>query len=178
MGGPFHEPAYPALSMQDFGTGSQYRAATYKGNRTVVIGAIKDPMLAQIPNRVQPAGTVVDVAIHGLPGRFIEAISDPQYEIPASVIVELLQSLGIPRGAPLRLLTCHAAEPPMRGPTAARMLAAEWGGPITAPNGILRVLSNGSLRVDLVDWETDPLNPGRMRVDAVQPGHGTFVTVR
>jgi len=172
----FHENAYPELHVRDFGTAGQFQVNAYNGGRVIVIGDIRDVMLRQIPGRVKPLTGTVDLAIHGLPGRFIEAINNPQFEIPASVVVQLLESVSVIRGMPLRLLTCHATELPLAGPSTAGTLAAQWGGPVTGPNGILRIASTGVSRIDLIDWVADAVNPGKMIPDNPRVGGGQWLT--
>ena len=86
----------------------------------------------------------------------------------------MLESTGVLRGTPLRLLTCHAAEAPLNGPAVAQMLATEWAGPVEGPNGMLIIYRGGRMRIDLVDWATDAL--GGMMPDNVLQGQGSWVT--
>jgi hypothetical protein len=171
MGGPFTEPPYPPLHAQDFGPGKQYRVAVHNGGRTVVIGDHADPAYQKTHTLVQPGAAAVDVVIHGLPGRFIEKLAGG-YEIPVPLVAALLESAGVPRGTPLRLLTCHAGEPPMSGPTAAQQLAMEWAGPVNGANGLLRIRP-GAIEIDLVDWTPDPL--GGMTPNVTAAGQGSWL---
>jgi hypothetical protein len=171
MGGLFHEPAYPQLQATDFGPGKQYRVATHNGGRTVVIGDHSDAGFQLTPNYVQPGPDAVDVVIHGLPGRLIERLAG-HYEIPIPLVAQLIEAIAIPRGTPLRLLTCHAAEAPLQGSTTAQLLATEWGGPVEGPNGLLRILP-GRMRVDLVEWVAAP--SGGMMPDNIRQGQGTWM---
>ena len=172
MGSPFHEPAYPQLNAQDFGTASQHRVAVHNGGRTVAVGDWTDGAIQTVHTLIHPGPDAVDVVIHGLPGRFIDKLAGNR-EIPAAVVADLLESAGVIRGTPLRLLTCHAAELPLRGETAGQGLATEWRGPVSGPNGLL-VIGVGQLRVDLVDWDPDPILGGMMP-SVVGRGLGTWV---
>jgi hypothetical protein len=173
MGGPYAEVPYPALSPADFGPGSQYQVALQNGGRTVVIGDVSDIALQNTHVLIQPNPDETDVVIHGLPGRFVEALGG-HHEIPVPVVVNLLDNAGITRGTPLRLLTCHAAEVPHNGGTIAQMLATEWRGPVSGPNGLLRIFGRGRIRIDLVDWI---LGPGGVEIDptTIQMGRGRFI---
>jgi hypothetical protein len=140
-----------------------------------VIGDHTDAAFQKVHALINPGAGAVDVVIHGLPGRFIERL-DGCREVPAPVVAELLESAGVARGTPLRLLTCHAAEPPLHGGTAAGVLVAEWGGPVTGPDGLLRV-GQGRMRVDLVEWDPDPVLGG-MSPQVVGQGQGSWITLR
>jgi hypothetical protein len=172
MGGRFNDAPYPQLQPQDFGPGKQYRVEVQNGGMTVVIGDYTDAGFQNTATYVIPGLYSVDVVIHGLPGRFIEKLAG-SYEIPIPLVAQLIESAGVQRGTSLRLLTCHAGEAPMHGPTAAQKLAAEWGGPVLGPNGLLRI-APGHMRIDLVDWVTDP--GGEMMPDNVQQGQGVWVS--
>jgi hypothetical protein len=172
MPGRFDEAPYPALAVQDFGPGGLLRATTHHAGQAVVIGDHSDAGLQQAPALVVPGATEIDVIMHGLPGRFIDRLGGSQ-EVPASVVVALLLSAGIPRGAPLRLLICHAAELPLHGPTAAQPLATEWGGPVRGPDGLL-VIRAGQLEVHVVEWDHDPVTGG-MVPTIVGHGQGNWV---
>jgi hypothetical protein len=137
----------------------------------MVIGDHTDPALRVTPALVQPSPHVADLVIHGLPGRFIEKLGG-SHEIPAAVVVQLIAAAGVPRGTPLRLITCHAAEAPASGPTAAQQLATAWGGPVAGPNGLLRIRPGG-MGIDLVDWDPDP--SGGMTPNVTGPGQGTWI---
>jgi hypothetical protein len=174
MAGPFNEGPYPQLRVQDFGPGKQYRVEVHNGGRTMVIGDHADLGFQKTHTYVQPGPDAVDVVIHGLPGRFIDKLGG-RHEIPAPVVAELLESSGgVQRGTPLRLLTCHAGEAPASGSTAAQQLATEWGGSVSGPNGLLRI-SRGALRIDLVDWDPDPVTGGMMPTN-IRQGHGSWVS--
>src|SRR6266446_5685959 len=134
MSGPFNEAPYPPLQAQDFGPGKQFRVEVHNGGRTIVIGDYQDLGFQKTPTYVLPTPGTIDVVIHGLPGRFIEKLGGT-YELPAPVVALLIEAQGgVPRGTPLRLLTCHASEAPANGPTAAQQVAAEWGGTVSGPN--------------------------------------------
>lgn len=173
MGGPFNEGPFPQLTVQDFGPNRGYRVELEHNCRAVVIGDIDGDLgLQLLPGWVTPGPDAIDVHIHGLPGRFIEALAGV-YEIPADVVVELLKFLGIQEGISLRLVTCHGGEPCANGRTAAQMLADIWGGTITAPNGLLRVYPSGQMEIDMVDWE----NVGGLWLPKViGPNQGSFVS--
>src|SRR5436190_24335656 len=109
MGGPFHESPYTPLGRHDFGPTSPYRVAVHNAGMTVAIGDHTDTSFRLVPTWVQPVRDVVDVVVHGLPGRFIERLNGNR-EIPALVVAELVEVVGVLRGTPSRLLTCHAAE--------------------------------------------------------------------
>jgi hypothetical protein len=170
MGGPFSEAPYPQLQVQDFGPGKQYRVAVQHGGRTVVIGDHADAGFQKTHLLVQPGPDEVDVVIHGLPGRFIEKLGG-SYEIPPAVVALLIESAGVPRGTPLRLLTCHAGEAPLNGATAAQQLATEWGSPVSGADGLLRIRYNW-IAIDLVDWTPDPL--GGMTPNVTGTGQGRW----
>jgi len=172
MGGPFNEPPYPQLQAQDFGPGKQYRVDAHHGGRTIVIGDYTDLGFQKTHTYVSPGLNAVDVVIHGLPGRFIEQLGGSR-EIPAPLVAQLVEAAGIPRGTPLRLLTCHAGEAPLIGSTAAQQLATEWGGPVTGPNGLLRI-ARATMRIDLVDWDWDPVL-GTMTPTNVRQAQGCWV---
>jgi hypothetical protein len=70
-------------------------------------------------------------------------------------------------------LTCHACEAPLHGETAGKLLASLWGGPVAGPNGLL-VIGVGQLRVDLVDWDLEPIL-GEMMPSVMGRGLGTWV---
>ena len=114
----------------------------------------------------------------GLPGRFVEQLTDPIYEIPPNVVVQLLDDLGIQRGTALRILTCHGASACDDGLVVAQLLADEWTGHVQAPNGLLRLPHSGGYRIDIVDWEQSLWEPDRMEVDpnTIQLGAGSFLT--
>jgi hypothetical protein len=98
-------------------------------------------------------------------------------EIPASVLVELLEQHGIPRGTPLRLLTCYATETPKSpNKSAAQQLFDVWGGPVQGPNGYLLAWPDGSTRIDLIDWDRDPVSGG-MQGTLSGKGQGQFLPV-
>jgi hypothetical protein len=84
-----------------------------------------------------------------------------------------LEAAGIARGTPSRLLTCHAGEAPLNGSSAAQLLAKEWGGPVSGPNGLLRI-GQGQMRIDLVDWDPNPALLG-MQPNVIGQGLGSFV---
>jgi hypothetical protein len=174
MGGPFHDAPFPPLQAQDFGPGKPYRVEARNGGRTIVIGDPTDAGFQNTATYVRPGPQAIDVVIHGLPGRFIEKLAGG-LEIPVPLVAELIESVGVPRGTPLRLLTCHAAEAPLLGPSAAQMLATEWAGPVEGPNGMLRISGRG-MRVDLVDWVADP--GGGLMPDNVRQGAGGWVLHR
>jgi hypothetical protein len=173
VGGRFDEVPYPTLALQDFAPGGLLRVTTYHAGRTVVIGDQSDAGLQLAPALVMPGARVIDVIMHGLPGRFIDRLGGRR-EVPASVVVALLLSVGAPRGAPLRLLTCHAAEAPLHGPAAAQALSTEWGGPVQAPDGLL-VIRAGQLEVHVVEWDQDPVTGG-MAPSIIGHGQGNWVT--
>jgi hypothetical protein len=137
-----------------------------------------------VPNLIQPRAGMVDVVIHGVPGRF-GTTEECDTEIPAAVVAQLLINEGIPLGTPLRCITCHGGEnpDPAVGPAAAQLLATVWNGPVEAPNGFCIVTRN-SIRIDLGDWI--PAVSGGQQFDVFhdsqgQPigqGQGTFVPFR
>jgi hypothetical protein len=172
MAGPFNEAPYPQLQVHDFGPGTPYRVIVENGGRTIVIGDHMDLGFQKTHTYVQPGPDAVDVVIHGLPGRFIEQLGG-KWEIPVPLVAQLIETAGIRRGTALRLLTCHAAEAPLTGLTAAQQLATEWGGPVTGPNGLLRI-GRGTLRIDLVDWDYDPVSGGTSPT-IVSQGQGSWV---
>jgi hypothetical protein len=138
MGARFHELPYPQLQATDFGPNKPYRVEIWNGGRTVVIGDPADAGFQNTPIYVQPGSDAIDVVIHGLPDRFLEKLAG-SFEIPAALVAQLIEATGILRGTPLRLLTCHAGEAPLLGPTSAQQLATDWGGPVEGPNGLLRI---------------------------------------
>src|SRR3954469_7989438 len=105
MGGPFHEGPYPQLPLADFGPGRQYRVDVQNGGRTIVVGDPNDSGLQKTSTLVQPGPHAVDIVIHGLPGRFVESLAGT-HEITAALLAQLLDAAGVPRGTPLRLITC------------------------------------------------------------------------
>ena len=173
MGRLFDEAAYPPLQDQDFSPFEPFRVELRNMGRTVVIGDYSDLGFQLTPTYVLPGPDAVDVVIHGLPGRFIERLGGSR-EIPVLLAARLIESVGIVRGTPLRLLTCHAAESPLNGLPAAQMLATEWGGQIEGPDGILIIYRGGRMRIDLVDWADDAL--GGMMPDIVLQGRGAWVS--
>src|SRR3954471_11685905 len=94
MGRPFHEAPYPPLGRTDFGPASPYGVAVHNGGKTVAIGDHTDASFRLVPAWVQPGPDVVDVVIHGLPGRFLERLNGNR-EIPVLVVAELLESVGV-----------------------------------------------------------------------------------
>lgn len=172
MGGPFHDPSYPQLDAHAFGPGQQYRVEVWNAGKTIVIGDHTDAAFQKTHTLVQPGPDAVDVVIHGLPGRFIEKLGG-SHEIPVPVVAQLLDSVRIQRGLALRLLTCHATEAPLNGTTVAQLLATEWGGLVTGPNGLLRI-QQGPMRIDLVDWEPDPVLGG-MSANVTGRGQGIWI---
>lgn len=102
--------------------------------------------------------------------------NDGHREIPPSVVAELLESAGIQRGTPLRLLACHASESPLAGTASAKLLATEWKGSVFGPDGLLRIGSAGMMRIDFVDWVPDPVLGG-MQIDVytIRIGQGAFI---
>ncbi len=172
MGGPYSEPPYPALSAADFGPTSSYQVVLHHGGRSVAIGDSADAAFQTVPTLIRPGVDAVDVIIHGLPGRFIERLGGSR-EIPVAVLAQLLEIAGIQRGTSLRLLTCHAAEAPLSGETAAQQLATEWQGTVTGLNGLLRI-GPGQMRIDLVEWEVDPVRGG-MLPKVIAPGQGAWI---
>jgi len=171
MGGPFNEVPYSHLQTTDFGSGKQYRVDVQNGGRTVVIGDHTDAAFSKTHALVQPGLDAVDVVIHGLPGRFIEKLGG-NLEIPASVVAVLLDSAGITQGTSLRLLTCHAGEAPLTGPTAAQLLATAWGGSVLGANGLLRIRPTG-IEIDLVNWDPHPM--GGMTPNVTGAGQGIWI---
>jgi hypothetical protein len=161
------------MGVADFGLTSQFRVVVQNSGKTVAIGDHTDAAFRNTPTLITPGAAAVDVVIHGLPGRFIEKLGGSR-EIPVSVLAQLLESAGLQRGTPLRLLTCHAGEAPLKGEPAAQQLATEWGGPVTAPNGLLRI-GTGQLRIDLVDWDPDPVLGG-MSPSVIGQGQGTWIS--
>jgi hypothetical protein len=137
----------------------------------VVIGDPTDQALQLAPSLIAPDPGAVDVVIHGLPGRFIDAVTGTM-EVPVRVVVELLDAAGIPRGTLLRLITCHGGEAPLVGPAVAELLAQEWGAPTAAANGLLRVF-HGSFQIDLVEWNPDPV--GGMVPVVTGAGQGMWI---
>src|SRR6202035_5062027 len=138
----------PALAAADFGPGSQYQVVLQNGGRTAAVGDVADGAFQNVHTLVQPGADAIDVVIHGLPGRFIEKLGGNR-EVPVPVVAELLESAGIQRGTSPRLLTCHAAEAPFVGAATAQRLATEWGGPVSGPNGLLRIFGKGRMRIDV-----------------------------
>lgn len=173
MGGPFHEVPYPQLGVTDFGPAGPFHVSVDNGGRTIAIGDPADAAFHTVHTLIPPRPDAVDVVIHGLPGRFIEKLGGSR-EIPAAVVAELLESAGVQRGTPLRLLTCHAAEAPASGAPIAQSLATAWGGPVSGPDGLLHI-GKGYLRVDLVEWEADPVSGGMLPQVRIQGG-GSWVT--
>jgi hypothetical protein len=171
MGGLFSEPPYPPLQTQDFGPAKQYLVAIHNGGRTIVIGDPTDAGFQKTHTLVQHSAFAVDVVIHGLPGRFIEKLGGSR-EIPVAVVAWLLESAGVTRGTPLRLLTCHAAEAPLSGAATAQQLATEWNGSVQGANGLLRIRPN-QIEIDLVDWSSDPL--GGMIPNVTAVGQGSWI---
>jgi hypothetical protein len=172
MAGPFSEPPYPPLTLADFGPAMPYRVELRNGGRTVVIGDPNDLGYQRVPGMIAPGPSEIDVVIHGLPDRFIDQLGGRR-AIPAAVVTALLESVGLVRGTPLRLLSCYAGEAPALGPCVAQQLATDWGGLITAPAGRLRVMP-GMLEVDLVEWDQDPLLGAMPRI--VGRGAGGWLT--
>jgi hypothetical protein len=161
------------LSVFDFGPNSQYQVRIYNNGGTIAIGDKSDRDLRNTSLWVKPQPDVVDVVIHGMPGAFVEAY-DGALEIPASVIAELLEKQGIPRGTPLRLLTCYATEAPKApGQSIAKQLFDIWGGPVQGPNGLLHAWPNGDIRIDLIDW--GPGIGGGMEGTLIGTGQGQFL---
>lgn len=173
MGGQFDDAAYPPLQDQDFSPAKPFRVELQNTRRTVVIGDLTDLGFQITPRYVLPGPDTVDVVIHGLPGRFIERLGGSK-EIPVLVVARLIESAGIARGTPLRLLTCHAAEAPFNGLAAAQRLATEWGGTVVGPDGMLIIYRGGRMRIDLVDWVADAL--GGMMPDNVHQDQGSWVS--
>ncbi len=171
MGGPFDEPPYPTLQARDFGPGKQFRVEIHNGGRTIVIGDFNDAGFQLTPSYIQPGPDAIDVVIHGLPGRFIEMLAG-HHEIPVPLAALLIESAGVQRGTPLRLLSCHAGETPANGEPAAERLAQEWGGSVEGPDGMLRIYP-GRMRLDRVDWV--PAAGGGMMPDNPQQGRGQWV---
>ncbi len=151
MGGPFHERPYPRLTSEDFGPGGQCGVKVLNEGRTVVIGDLADRDLQIAPYFIQPGPLAIDVHIHGLPGRFIEARLG-RCEIPVDLVARFLEAHGIRVATPLRLITCHGAEAPLDGRSVAELLSTSWGGSVTAPNGLL-TMSYNWVRISLVIWE-------------------------
>lgn len=97
------------------------------------------------------------VVCHGAPD-FVEVLGKKtDHKLLADVI---RQRDDYEEGTPVLLLSCSTGKDPRRGPCFAQRLADELGAPVTAPNGILQVFSNGNLEV------------------GDQPGHNTgeFIT--
>jgi hypothetical protein len=63
----------------------------------------------------------------------------------------------------------------MSGGKTAQLLATEWKGNVSGPNGLLRI-GKGQLRIDLVDWIADPVSGG-MQIDpnTIGVGLGFFI---
>ncbi len=173
MGGPFNEAPYPQLQFKDFGPRKQWRIELQNSGRTVVIGDHTDLGFQRTHTYVQPAPDALDIVIHGLPGRFIDALGG-RLEISVPVVIELLDSVGVPRGTPLRLLTCHAGEAPMTGLAVAQQLSTAWGGPVNGPNGLLRI-GRGQMRIDLVEWYHDPITGGMLPSLIGHQGQGSWL---
>lgn len=171
MGQPFDEPPYPPLTARDFGPGKAYRVEYQNAGQTIAIGEPSDHAFQTAHRHLQPAAGIIDVVLHGLPGRFIESLAGTRQIAPA-VIAELLNAAGIAKGTPLRLVTCHAAEAPRHGQPVALQLAHEWGGLVMGASGQL-VLTKAGPRIDLVEWEPDPA--GGMRPDPVGVNQGAWV---
>lgn len=97
------------------------------------------------------------VVCHGAPD-FVEVLGKKtDHKVLADVI---RQRDDYEEGSPVLLLSCSTGKAPRRGPCFAQRLADELSVPVTAPNGILQVFSNGKLEV------------------GDQPGHNTgeFIT--
>lgn len=84
------------------------------------------------------------VVCHGAPD-FVEVLGKKtDHKLLADVI---RQRDDYEEGSPVLLLSCSTGKDPKRGPCFAQRLADELGAPVTAPNGILQVFSNGRLEV-------------------------------
>ena len=171
-GGPFDEPPYPQMHQNDFGPGKRCEIDVRHGGRTIMIGDPTDFGFQKTHTLISPGPDAVDIVIHGLPGRFVEKLGGNQ-EIPASLIAQLLASAGVIRGMPLRLLTCHAGELPLRGTSAAQILAEEWGGLVLGANGLLRI-RKGGISIDVVEWVLDP--SGGMMPNVIGVDQGTWIS--
>jgi len=137
----------------------------------IVIAANGDRAF-QVPQLIQPPTGIVDVVIHGKPGRF-GTTADADVEIPASVVAQLLLVHGVPPRSPLRCIACHGGENPLVGPTAVKQLAQAWNGPVSSPNGYC-IVTHNNITIDVGDWEPD-LVFGGQQFDVTQPGQGTFI---
>jgi hypothetical protein len=171
MGGRYHTPAQGQASASDFGPGQPHRVEVHHGGQAVVIAVAGDLSFA-VPQLIQPQAGAVDVVIHGVSGRFATSASG-EIEVPTKVVAVLLENAGVPRGTPLRCLTCHGGERPLAGPPAAELLAQDWGGPVSAADGFLKV-EQGKTTVHLGEWDPDPIFGGET-FTITHPGQGTFV---
>jgi hypothetical protein len=175
MGGLFHDAPYTKLDFNAFGPVQQYRVEVRNAGKTIVIGDHTDVGFQLTSTLVQPGPDAVDVVIHGLPGRFVVKLGGG-HEIPVPIVAQLLESVGIKRGVELRLLKCHATEAPLNGSTVAQLLATEWKGIVTGPNGLLRI-QKGPMRIDLVDWEPDPVLGG-MSPNVTGQSQGNWISYK
>jgi hypothetical protein len=169
MGRSFSDRPYLQLTVHDFGPGGPYRVSVEHNGQAIVIGNIDaDLSLQDSPKFVIPDPGIVDIHVHGVPGRFVQEFSGEE-EIPVKVLVELLETQGgLPRGTPLRLLTCHAGEACAPGVISAQILADQWGGCVFAPDGRLDMDASG-MKIHLVEWSS-PWSP-----DVIGLNQGQFL---
>lgn len=158
LGDPFDTPPAARVVVADFGPGRPNRVEVHHAGRMIVIAATNDSSF-RVPGLIAPSIDSVDVVIHGKPGRF-GTMAEGDTEIPVEVVARLLEDHGIPRGMPLRCISCHAGEVPLVGPPAARQLAVEWNGPVLAPDGFVLVMRS-LIRIDVGDWSPDPVAGGQ-----------------
>ena len=152
--------------------GKAYRVEVHNNGATVAIGDPADLGFQKVPALLQPLPGVVDVVIHGLPGRFMEKVHG-SYQIEAPIVAQLLVDAGIVTGTPLRLITCHSAEAPLHGEPVAQRLASVWGGPVLGATGAVLV-GNNQIRINLVEWAPDPV--GGMQPTVIGWDQGTWIT--
>jgi hypothetical protein len=170
MSGPYQTPPVGRVGVPDFGPGQPNEVRVFHGGAMVVIAATGDPAFL-VPTLLRPQAGTVDVVVHGVPGRFSTRM-DGEIDIPPDVVADLLVRAGVPRGTPLRCLTCWAGENPLAGLSAGQRLATAWGGPVSAPDGLLQV-TGGSLSIHVGDWDPDPVFGGQQfHVRQTPSGHG------
>src|SRR5947209_5560829 len=98
MSGPYHTPPAGRVGVSDFGMGTPNDVKVFHGGWMVVIAATVDPSF-NVPNLIRPQAGIVDLVIHGVPGRF-GITQQCETEVPPDVVAQLLDNAGIPRGAP------------------------------------------------------------------------------
>jgi hypothetical protein len=158
MTGPYNTVPVRQVALLDFGPGQSNDWLVFHNGQMVVLGERGDPSF-KVPNLIQPQVGIVDVVIHGVPGRFSTRM-DGEVEIPPEVVAQLLDLAGIQRGTPLRCLTCWGAENPLTGQAAGQRLATQWNSPVSAPDGLV-VITLGTIRIHVGDWHLDPVFGGQ-----------------